>query len=79
MFGEDALAVRLTFYELNRLNSAEPAGSEREAADAAEGVDHAQSHATTTNLSCSPTHPRRLRFMRGRGDGRTLHTATNTS
>ena len=28
MFGEDALAVRLTFYELNRLNSAEPAGSE---------------------------------------------------
>jgi len=54
MFGKDALAVRLTFYELNRLNSAEPLSGEAEAADAAEGVDHAQSHATTpTNTSCT--------------------------
>jgi hypothetical protein len=28
VFGKDALAVRLTFYELNRLDSAEPAGGE---------------------------------------------------
>jgi hypothetical protein len=34
MLGKDALAVRLTFYELNRLDSAKPASGEAEAADA---------------------------------------------
>jgi hypothetical protein len=54
VFGKDALAVRLTFYELHGFNSAEPASGKAEAADAAEGVDHAQGHATTpTNTSCT--------------------------
>ena len=80
MLRQHLLAVRITLNELNRLNSAEPASCQREAADAAEGVDHAQSHAyTSTSTSCSPTRPCCLRFMRGRGDGATLHTATSTS
>jgi hypothetical protein len=44
VFAQDALAVRLAFNELHRLNSAEPAGGQREPADAAEGVDHAEGH-----------------------------------
>jgi hypothetical protein len=68
VFGKDALAVRLAFYELNRFNPAKPAGSEAESADAAEGVDHAQSHATTpTSTSCITPPARRLRLIRGRG------------
>ena len=68
VFGKDALAVRLTFYELNRFNPAEPAGGKAESADAAEGVDHAQSHAaTSTSTSCTPTRASRLRLIRGRG------------
>ena len=74
MLRQHLLAVRITLNELNRLNSAEPASCQREAAD------HAQSHAyTSTSTSCSPTRPCCLRFMRGRGDGATLHTATSTS
>ena len=79
MFGEDALAARIPLNELHGLNSAKPASSKGESADAAEGVDHAQSHATTASLSCSPTRPCCLRFMRGLGLGRTLHTATSTN
>jgi hypothetical protein len=38
VLGKDALAVRLTFYKLNRLDSADPAGGKTESTDAAEGV-----------------------------------------
>jgi hypothetical protein len=46
MFPQDALTVRFAFNELHRLNPAQPAGRQREPADAAEGVDHPQHHAT---------------------------------
>jgi hypothetical protein len=48
MFVENLLAVLLTFYKLNGLNPAKPASCQRKAADAAEGVDHAQRHAATS-------------------------------
>jgi hypothetical protein len=48
MFVENLLAVRLAFNELHGLNPAKPASCQREAANAAEGVDHAQRHAATS-------------------------------
>jgi len=44
VLGKDALAVGLPFDKLHRLEATKPAGSKREAADAAEGVDDAQRH-----------------------------------
>jgi hypothetical protein len=38
VFGKDALAVRLTLYELHGLEAANPTGSKGKTADAAEGV-----------------------------------------
>ena len=42
MFGEDALAEGFALHELHGFNAAQPASGEAEAADAAEGVDHAK-------------------------------------
>jgi hypothetical protein len=44
VLGKDALAVGLPFNKLHGVEAAEPAGSEGEAADAAEGVDDAEGH-----------------------------------
>jgi hypothetical protein len=44
VLGKNALAVGLPFDELHSLEATKPAGSKREAADAAEGVDDAQRH-----------------------------------
>jgi hypothetical protein len=86
MFGKDALAVRLAFNELHRLNPAEPAGGQRESADAAEGVDHSEHHqlppaAATRSRSLSLIqflgNPPTLRSATG--SGFTLSTGTSTS
>jgi hypothetical protein len=42
MFGEDALAERLALHELHGFDPAQPASGEAEAADTAEGVNHAE-------------------------------------
>jgi hypothetical protein len=42
MFGEDALAERLALHELHGFNPAQPASGKAEAADPAEGIDHAE-------------------------------------
>jgi hypothetical protein len=44
MLGKDALGERLTLHELHRFKTIQPAGGQRKATDAAEGVDHADSH-----------------------------------
>jgi len=44
MLGQDALAERFTFYELNGRESTEPVCSKRESADASEGINHPQCH-----------------------------------
>ena len=42
MFGKDALAERLALHKLHGFNATQPASGKAEAADAAEGVNHAQ-------------------------------------
>jgi hypothetical protein len=44
MFAQDALAVQIAFHELHRLDPAKPASSQREPADAAEGVKETERH-----------------------------------
>jgi hypothetical protein len=47
MLGQDALAERFTFHKLNGRESTEPVRSQRESADAGEGIDHPQRHTRT--------------------------------
>jgi hypothetical protein len=42
VFGKDALTERLALHELHGFNAAQPASGKAEAADAAEGVNHAE-------------------------------------
>jgi hypothetical protein len=86
VFGEDALAVRLAFNELHRLNSAEPAGGQRKPADAAEGVDHSEHHQLPPAAATRSRWLRQTQFrgnpptLRSAGDvGFTLSTGTSTS
>ena len=53
MFGEDALAERLALHKLHGFNSTQPSSSKAEAADTAEGVNHAkcQRHAGPTRCT----------------------------
>jgi hypothetical protein len=44
VLAKNLLTERFAFYELDGFYSANPAGSQREAADAAEGVNHPQGH-----------------------------------
>ena len=57
VFGEDALAERLTLHELHGFDPAQPASGEAEAADPAEGVNHAKGchHRAPTNPATKPS------------------------
>jgi hypothetical protein len=86
VFGEDALAVRLAFNELHRFNAAEPAGGQREPADAAEGVDHSEHHQLPPAAATRSRSPRRVQFLgnpptlrSAKGWGFTFSTGTSTS
>ncbi len=86
MFGEDALAERLTLHKLHGFNPAQPASGEAEAADTAEGVDHAETHGfrvESPRLSWQPSTARHGSYRCGGGPnglglGFRLATATGT-
>jgi hypothetical protein len=56
VLAKNLLTERFAFYELDGFYSANPAGSQREAADAAEGVNHPQGHCSSgRDQACSHT------------------------
>jgi hypothetical protein len=67
VFGKDALAERLTLHKLNGFDPAQPASGKAEAADTAEGVDHAErlhqtnpgSQARARHVAQAPAHASR--------------------